>query len=96
MSKRKRIKDPIGKSNIPKAKIKEAIRVSKKRTKYPVEKAGHWIFPVMTGYKLKCCDCGLVHHIDFAVVDEKTYEPINGNKVIFRAYRMNKKGEIAK
>lgn len=24
-----------------------------------------WITPIMTGYKMACCDCGLVHNIDF-------------------------------
>ena len=27
-----------------------------------------WIDPVMKGYLMKCCDCGLVHEMDF-----KTY-----------------------
>lgn len=25
-------------------------------------------YPVMDNYKMKCCDCGLVHEIDFQVV----------------------------
>jgi len=28
-----------------------------------------WIPPIMRGYRLKCCDCGLVHEMDFAVVE---------------------------
>ena len=28
-----------------------------------------WIYPVRKGYKLKCCDCGLVHVIDFDIID---------------------------
>ncbi len=24
-----------------------------------------WIQPVSTNYKMSCCDCGLVHEIDF-------------------------------
>lgn len=27
-----------------------------------------WQFPVMDGYLLACCDCGLVHKIQFVVV----------------------------
>lgn len=27
-----------------------------------------WIQPTMNGYKMACCDCGLVHDIDFRVV----------------------------
>lgn len=28
---------------------------------------GEWVTPVMTGYRLACCDCSLVHRIDFKV-----------------------------
>lgn len=27
-----------------------------------------WELPVMSGYKMACCDCGLVHDIDFKIV----------------------------
>ena len=27
-----------------------------------------WIKPVMTGYHMMCCDCGLVHTINFRAV----------------------------
>lgn len=30
-----------------------------------------WIKPVMEGYKMACCDCGLVHELDFGVVKQK-------------------------
>ena len=39
--------------------------------KQEVAEADGWsreIFPVMKGYKMACCDCGLVHDINFAVV----------------------------
>lgn len=26
-----------------------------------------WIQPVRKGYKMRCCDCGLVHVLDFRV-----------------------------
>lgn len=28
---------------------------------------GKWIQPVVEGYKLCCCDCGLVHRFDFRI-----------------------------
>jgi len=28
-----------------------------------------WEYPVQKGFKLACCDCGLVHTMDFRVVD---------------------------
>jgi hypothetical protein len=39
---------------------------------------GEWLKPVHNGYKLGCCDCGLVHKMDFRVVK---------GKVEFRAFR---------
>lgn len=40
--------------------------------KHPPMKKGskftHWIRPVMTGYHLSCCDCGLVHTINFQAI----------------------------
>jgi hypothetical protein len=27
-----------------------------------------WVYPVMDGYKMGCCDCGLVHQVSFRVV----------------------------
>lgn len=32
---------------------------------YEKPKAGQWVQPVRRGYKLACCDCGLVHTMDF-------------------------------
>ncbi len=32
---------------------------------------GEWQYPVPNGYLMKCCDCGLVHRIDFRVVKVK-------------------------
>lgn len=35
--------------------------------KYYKPKAGEWVQPVQRGYRMACCDCGLVHNIDFRV-----------------------------
>lgn len=37
-----------------------------------------WIQPLMSGYRMACCDCGLVHTLDFRV---------EGDRVQFRASR---------
>lgn len=29
-----------------------------------------WVLPVMDGYKMSCCDCGLVHDMQFRVTDD--------------------------
>jgi hypothetical protein len=42
-----------------------------------------WIYPVMKGYKMACCDCGLVHDLEFRIVE-------NGKRVEFRARRNNR------
>lgn len=39
---------------------------------------GEWIQPIRKGYLMACCDCGLVHRMDFRIVT---------GRVRFRAYR---------
>ena len=46
--------------------------------RYKIVKAGEWEQPVRKGYRMCCCDCGLVHVLDFRVV--------NG-RIQFRAFR---------
>ena len=36
--------------------------------RYRKQSDGDLVKPVMKGYKLRCCDCGLVHVLDFFVV----------------------------
>lgn len=36
--------------------------------RYTRPKALEWVYPVMDGYRLRCCDCGLVHNVDFQVI----------------------------
>lgn len=50
-------------------------------------KDGDWVRPEMSGFKLKCCDCGLVHNVDFAIVDNKEVVIVNGYGVVFRMSR---------
>ena len=38
--------------------------------RYERPEEGEWIEPVLVGYKFACCDCGLVHNIDFSVADD--------------------------
>ncbi len=48
---------------------------------YETPKDNEWINPTQTNYKMACCDCGLVHNIDFR---------INNNKAEFRVRRNNR------
>lgn len=41
-------------------------------------KPGEWLRPIRRGYRAACCDCGLVHRMDFRV---------NDGHAEFRAYR---------
>lgn len=40
-----------------------------------------WVQPVRRGYKMACCDCGLVHDVDFRV---------KARRVQFRVARNNR------
>ena len=56
-----------------------------------------WVKPIMKGYQMECCDCGLVHEIDFKVIKimkrfkDGTKLVRNANEkysVMFRARRL--------
>ena len=53
--------------------------------KYDKPKAGEWVQPRRKGYKLACCDCALVHRMDFRIVKHGS-----GHKVQFRVFRHNR------
>lgn len=36
--------------------------------RYDHPEANEWVTPVRRNYKLACCDCGLVHDVDFRIV----------------------------
>lgn len=52
---------------------------------------GEWIQPRMRGYKLRCCDCGLVHTLNFRVIERgrigQLVNVVTGVKVLFQAER---------
>jgi hypothetical protein len=52
--------------------------------KYDEPEEGEWIFPVMEGYKMSCCDCGLVHRIDFRICED------DPGRIEFRVFRDNR------
>lgn len=59
---------------------------------FPNVQPGEWVTPVPRGYEMKCCDCGLVHVIDFRVIKptkRKGYATIQNARyhVQFRAFR---------
>ena len=56
------------------------------RRTYDTPQAGEWVRPVIDGYKMACCDCGLVHKMDFRVVMDED----DNHRVEFRVYRDNR------
>lgn len=44
-----------------------------------------WITPTPNRYKMCCCDCGLVHNVDFRIIDDG-----DGDQVQFRVSRNNR------
>lgn len=61
------------------------------RRKYPAQTDGKWVQPSMRDFRMACCDCGLVHVLDFRVVravnasHQRTVQ--RGSRVQFRASR---------
>jgi hypothetical protein len=44
--------------------------------------SGEWVQPVRKGYKMGCCDCGLVHTVNFRIVKRR---------IQFQAFRDERK-----
>lgn len=36
-------------------------------TRYNEPESNEWVQPVRKDYKMACCDCGLVHNLDFRI-----------------------------
>jgi len=56
-----------------------------KHKKFKQAKEGEWIQPLQKGYLMACCDCGLVHRMDFRIASDSKKQ-----KVQFRAFRAPK------
>lgn len=41
------------------------------KTKFPQVVDGEWVQPVRRGYLMECCDCGLVHRLNFRLIKSK-------------------------
>ncbi len=54
-------------------------------SKYRNVEHNEWIRPVMRDYGMCCCDCGLVHRVDFRVIRWG-----RGHKIEMRARRANR------
>jgi len=38
---------------------------------YKKVRDNEWVQPVRRGYKMRCCDCSLVHELDFRILSNK-------------------------
>lgn len=49
---------------------------------------GEWVQPKRVGYLMKCCDCGLIHRINWRIIK---YGKPRGSKtkLQFQAFRLN-------
>jgi hypothetical protein len=52
---------------------------------YPNIADGEWLEPARKGFRLACCDCGLVHAVDFRLV------PRGGGKAIQMRFRRDRR-----
>lgn len=55
--------------------------------RYDDVEAGEWVQPIRHGYKIACCDCGLVHLMDFRVMSSRTGKLVADARAQFRAFR---------
>lgn len=60
-------------------------RMSKRRIDYEKLEAGksgwsRWVTPMMSGYRMSCCDCGLVHVWQFRVCGRDVQFRVSLNK----------------
>jgi hypothetical protein len=40
------------------------------RRKWKNVQSGEWVQPIRKGYRMACCDCGLVHRMNFRIHKE--------------------------
>ena len=52
--------------------------------RYKLVENGEWIHPERKYYYMKCCDCGLVHRMEFRVLKDKLHRAC----LEFRAWRL--------
>lgn len=54
--------------------------------RYPIMKDGEWIHP-LKGHRMACCDCGLVHVMQFKIVKDAKGRR---TRIVFAASRDNR------
>jgi hypothetical protein len=59
--------------------------------KYRDEEDRKWVTPRRRDYRMMCCDCGLVHSLDFRIVSG-----YGGKQIQFRATRLDRSTSAAR
>jgi hypothetical protein len=59
--------------------------------KYPIFKDNEWITPHYTKFKLICCDCSLVHDVQFRIYKDKIQFKLKRNNKSTGQARRTKK-----
>lgn len=64
-----------------------------KYLQHPVDADGWtgWIYPKMDGYRIGCCSCGLVHDMQFVIVDHQIALRARRNERATAAKRRHKR-----
>jgi len=58
---------------------------------YDEPEANEWVQPIRTGYRMACCDCGLVHEMDFRVAGRKVQFRVRRNERSTAAMRRERR-----
>ena len=56
-------------------------------TVFATPEEGEWVQPVRKGYLMQCCDCGLIHRLDFRLIKWRMGPTHVRHKIQFRAFR---------
>jgi hypothetical protein len=62
-----------------------------KRIRYSVIPYGEWTRPRMQNFREQCCDCGLIHRLDFRIVEERGGAGTGGRVASQRSPRAGKR-----
>lgn len=60
--------------------------------RFPKVKAGQWIQPIKRGHLMACCDCSLVHRVDFRIVNDRVQ--LRADRAIGHTKALRKRNRI--
>jgi len=66
------------------------VKKTKRRLTLTPVKDNEWIQPIEHGYMMSCCDCGLIHKMNFRVVDGRAEFQASRAVGYTKQYRMHR------